>query len=607
MKSKKVWHDFACFIKLIKVDHPKVIWIIAVGSLTTAAQPFVHLFLYSRILNKVLSGQYQKCIMDVAVLLIVTFILGLISKACQQSIMVLKDTCADTIFLKTADKAYTMEYEEFEKTQTMDDIRRVRAGENGTGGIDAQIQNCYTLTEKAFSILFSLVFVILLFIQVKPGSSNFFASIWSSVLIVAIFAIIMTFGMKLSKASYKKFYEVRKKNEHFNSLAIYMFSIMNNYQFGKDIRIYSMQGLLNQYYVSITKAINKFYLKWGIIEGSNTGLIIFLTQLASGFVYIIVGGKAMNGIINTGDVLLYAGAVLQLSNSLTDAIIEYNNFHYRTEYLDTYNEFINRQNFHYTGTLPVEKRSDGQYEFTLENVSFEYPGTGDRILEHINLKFTVGQKYAIVGRNGSGKTTLIKLLCRLYDPTEGRILLNGIDIRYYDYDEYTKIFSVVFQDFKLLSLPLRDNVSSGQDSDEKRMWEVLKQVGMKERVEEMPEKLHTILYKNNGKGIEISGGEAQKLAIARALYKDSPFVILDEPTAALDPISEADIYENFNHMIQGKTAVYISHRMSSCKFCDDIIVLDKGRIAERGSHEKLLKEKGIYASLYQIQAQYYTA
>jgi ATP-binding cassette subfamily B protein len=500
-----------------------------------------------------------------------------------------------------------MEYEESEKTQTMDDIRRVRAGENGTGGIDAQIQNCYTLTDKAFSILFSLVFVALLFMQVKPGSSNFFASIWSSVLIVVIYAFIMTFGMKLSKASYKKFYAVRKTNEHINSIAIYMYSIMNNYQYGKDIRIYSMQGLLNQYYMNISKQVNKFYLKWGVIEGSNTGFIVFLTQLASGLVYIIVGGKAMSGMINTGDVLLYVGAVLQLSTSLTEAMIEYNNFHYRTEYLNSYNEFLNKPNSHYTGTLPVEKRSDGQYEFTLENVGFRYPGTEELILEHINLKFTVGQKYAIVGRNGSGKTTLIKLLCRLYDPTEGRILLNGIDIRYYDYDEYTKVFSVVFQDFKLLSLPLGDNISSGQEINEKRMWEVLQQVGMKERVEEMPEKLSTNLYKNNGKGVEVSGGEAQKLAIARALYKDSPFVILDEPTAALDPISEAEIYENFNRMVQGKTAVYISHRMSSCKFCDDIIVLDKGRIAERGSHEKLIKEKGIYASLYQVQAQYYTA
>lgn len=204
------------------------------------------------------------------------------------------------------------------------------------------------------------------------------------------------------------------------------------------------------------------------------------------------------------------------------------------------------------------------------------------------------------------KTTLIKLLCRLYDPTEGKILLNGIDIRYYDYSEYTSLFSVVFQDFKLLALPLAYNVSCAEEVEEERMWKTLKQTGMKERVERMPDKLYTLLYKNNGDGVELSGGEAQKLAIARALYKDAPFVILDEPTAALDPIAEAEVYRNFNDMIQGKTAVYISHRMSSCKFCDDIIVLDSGRIAEQGNHNKLLREEGIYATLYNAQAQYYT-
>ena len=166
---------------------------------------------------------------------------------------------------------------------------------------------------------------------------------------------------------------------------------------------------------------------------------------------------------------------------------------------------------------------------------------------------------------------------------------------------------MVFQDFKLLSLPLGDNIAAGEEVEEERMWQVLEQAGLKKRVEAMPEGLRSRLYRNNGDGVEVSGGEAQKLAIARALYKDGPFVILDEPTAALDPLAEAEIYEQFNDMIQGKTAIYISHRMSSCKFCDDIIVLDSGRIAERGDHCELLKNNGIYAALYQKQAQYYTA
>lgn len=210
-----------------------------------------------------------------------------------------------------------------------------------------------------------------------------------------------------------------------------------------------------------------------------------------------------------------------------------------------------------------------------------------------------------LGRNGAGKTTLIKLLCRLYAPDSGRILLNGVDIRYYNYQEYTDIFSVVFQDFNLFSLPVRENIAGGSRVDTQRMWKALDEAGMQARVLKMENGTDTILYNYTGTGVDISGGEAQKLALARALYKDAPFVILDEPTAALDPIAEAEVYSHFNDMIRNKTAVYISHRMSSCRFCDEILVLDHGKIRERGDHETLMAKQGIYASLFNIQAQYY--
>ena len=605
MRCKKIWHDFADFIQIIRADHPKVVWVILLGSLTSAAQPFVHLFFYARILNKVLSRLYEECIPEVVSLLLFVLILNLIAKACSQSVNVLRDTCTDSVLLETTGKAYTMEYEEFEKTETMDAIRRVKAGENSTGGIASQIQSLYILAEKAITIVFSMIFVIMLFTKVRTGSGNFFISIWSTIFMIAVFSFVMLVGVKLSAKSYKEYYEVGKKNEHFNSMGFYALSIINNYQYGKDIRVFCMQKLLEDYYCDIRNRINGFFVKWGIREGGYTGIIIFLTQMAAGLVYIILGEKAIYGVINTGEVMLYAGAVLQLANSLRDEMIEYNNFHYRAKYLKTYFEFIHKPSAHYTGTLPVEKRSDKQYEFTLENVSFQYPGTQELSLNNVSLKLNIGEKYAIVGKNGAGKTTLIKLLCRLYEPTQGRILLNGIDIKYYDFIEYTRIFSVVFQDFKLLSLPLAENIAVGNKIDENKMWDILEQVGLKKRVEAMPDGLYTQLYNNNGAGIELSGGEAQKLAIARALYKDGPFVILDEPTAALDPLSEAEVYEKFNQLVRGKTAIYISHRMSSCRFCNDIIVLEKGMIAERGNHEELLKKNGIYTELYHTQAQYY--
>ena len=211
----------------------------------------------------------------------------------------------------------------------------------------------------------------------------------------------------------------------------------------------------------------------------------------------------------------------------------------------------------------------------------------------------------IVGMNGAGKTTIVKLLCRLYEPTEGEILLNGINIKKYDYAEYTRIFSVVFQDFALFSFELDENIAGSNQVDEDKLNTVLQRIDMKDRVNSFRDKTHSLLFKDTGDGVNVSGGEAQKLAIARALYKDAPFVILDEPTAALDPISEAEIYENFNTLVENKTTLYISHRMSSCKFCDRIVVMNQGEIAEEGTHEELLNNQKLYAKLWDAQAKYY--
>jgi ATP-binding cassette subfamily B protein len=214
---------------------------------------------------------------------------------------------------------------------------------------------------------------------------------------------------------------------------------------------------------------------------------------------------------------------------------------------------------------------------------------------------------AVVGMNGSGKTTMIKLLCRLYDPTEGAITLNGIDIKQYDYGEYLSIFSVVFQDFKLFSFSLGQNVAASVDFDGGRAMDSLKKAGLSERGPFMHKGLDTPIYKDfEEDGVEISGGEAQKIALARALYKNAPFIVLDEPTAALDPIAEAEIYSKFDEIVGDKTAIYISHRLSSCRFCDDIAVFHEGELIQRGSHDSLLSDTdGKYYELWNAQAQYY--
>ena len=251
----------------------------------------------------------------------------------------------------------------------------------------------------------------------------------------------------------------------------------------------------------------------------------------------------------------------------------------------------------------------GDFEIEFRDVSFRYPESEVYALRHVSMKFWAGERMAIVGMNGSGKTTFIKLLCRLYDPTEGQILLNGVDIRQYNYESYMALFSVVFQDFKLLSFSLGQNVAAASHYDEKKVRDRLVKVDLGDRLEKLPNGLDTCLGKEfDEEGVLLSGGEAQKTAIARALYYDAPLVVLDEPTAALDPVTEMENYKKMDEIAENKSVIYISHRLSACCFCDEIAVFHKGELIQKGSHDALLADaEGKYSELWhtQAQAQYY--
>ena len=324
---------------------------------------------------------------------------------------------------------------------------------------------------------------------------------------------------------------------------------------------------------------------------------------------IVQALKALGGAFPIGFVVQYVGAISQFSDSLHKLAVCLTVLYKNAEYLELTYSFLDIPNRKYMGTIPVEKRDDNEYEFEFRDVSFRYPGSEAYALRHLNFRFKLGTKLAVVGRNGSGKTTMIKLLCRLYDPTEGEILLNGINIQKYDYEEYMSLFSVVFQDYQLFSFTLGENVASQMHYDKEKAERCLDQAGFSDRLHELPNGLDTYLNQDfDQSGVELSGGEAQKVALARALYKDAPFVVLDEPTAALDPLAEYEIYTRFNDMVGSKTAVYISHRLSSCRFCDEIAVFQDGALVQYGEHSKLLAdEDGPYYALWNAQAQYYIA
>ena len=601
MKFNNMMNYMKKFYRMIHKDHPRTLIYTIFGGIIHGIIPFISLYYSSKIIDSLLLSDTDSAIVRIVIMLSLVLILGCIDRAIYQALTVIADASYYSVWKQTSHKAYVMEYEEFEKTETMDKIRRAQNGSIGSGGVESQILDTHTMIGLLVSVFMSFIFTIQLFVR-GIYSDNF---IFYSCVIIFLFIVFFIFVNLVQKIMNQYEIELNHRNEHGNSISSYFISSCLDVKNGKDIRLFKMADMLLQIYKNIIDYVNKTFYDYAYKSGKDNAVIAFFTQLLAGFVYIYVGVSVLDGNISIGDVLLYTGAITSLATNLNQFIAQYNGVTYRFEYLGNFEEFISSKNMHYDGTLPIEKRDDHEYEFEFRNVSFKYPNTDHYVLRNINLKLNVNNRIAIVGQNGAGKTTLIKLLCRLYEPTEGEILLNGINIEKYDYEEYTRIFSVVFQDFRLFPLPLDENIAGSNEVDEERCMEVLDQVGLKEKVMNWPQQQKTRLYKNLGDGINVSGGEAQKIAIARALYKDAPFVIMDEPTAALDPIAESEIYENFNELIHNKTAIFISHRMSSCKFCDEIIVFQDGEIIQHGTHNELVEQEGLYHELWNAQAQYY--
>ena len=606
MKMKERFHAICRFLTMVSQGNHRVLFWLLGSAFAAATLPYLSLFFSARILNLLLAKSYRACLYTVVVFLLTQYGLGLFEKICRQYLDGQKELCLAHTEQKITAKALELEFEKFEKTETMDAIRRTNVSSMGSGNVGDQLIVIHTLITSLLSVLYALFFLLRLFLLSDSSRNNFFTSSFSMLALLLLCGVQLALSSRINRRSTQKKIELNQGNDHSNSVANYLVNVMLEERRADDIRIGHLDHFLD---VQFGKAMEHFlpmYLDFARFSAITDGKNALLSLLSNFAAYLVIGARALYGVLPIGDVLLYAGSVTRAMSDLQTFLATGSEFDYINSYLSTYEDFIAQPSMAYDGTLPIEKRDDGQYEFAFHDVSFSYPGTNIPVLEHVTLSFAVGEKTALVGRNGAGKTTLIKLLCRLYEPTSGYITLNGIDIRKYSYKEYTQAFSVVFQDFHLFSLPLDENIAAGTEIDEAALQSSLAKVGLTGRVQQLPQGVRTRLYNNTGSGVDLSGGEAQRTAIARALYKDAPFVILDEPTAALDPIAEAEIYEQFSQMTAGKTAVYISHRMSSCKFCDRIIVLDHGRIAEDGTHDTLLANHGIYANLYETQAQYYT-
>lgn len=506
-----------------------------------------------------------------------------------------------------SDKQMSLDYDDLEDVSIQKQRQEVEENLFMFGNGLAQLVWGTSVMVKVFiNIFVALLMSGTLFIS-KTGEKIVDHPIW----IVAILGCITLCGFSNYKAT-------RKENSLFmkwcdNSLwfnRTFMFfghELYTNLERAKDVRIYRQDTLA-------IKKIEELEA-WGKAEKKNSFHMAFFPSVA-GFIvglgncacYLFVAIKAFLGAYGVGSVVQYVSVLTRLGDGIRDLMFMVSDNELYCAHLKKMYDYLDIPNHMYQGSLTVEKREDNEYYIEFRNVSFKYPRTENYVLRNVNLKFKIGEKLAVVGMNGSGKTTFIKLLCRLYDPTEGEILLNNVDIRKYDYKEYMSIFSVVFQDFKLFSFGLGQNVSASFHYNEELAKRCLEKAGFYERLQSMKKGLETSIYKDlDEEGVEISGGEAQKIALARALYKNAPFIILDEPTAALDPIAEYEVYSKFNEIVQDKTAIYISHRLSSCRFCDIIAVFDGGQIVQRGVHDRLLQDThGKYYELWNAQAQYYT-
>ncbi len=458
------------------------------------------------------------------------------------------------------------------------------------------------------SLIFSLILVGPLVIKCfEVDNSSFITSYKPIVILVSAVAVI---GGIMSFIGNKYTKDITAVNFKFNSLFgvfEYWFRFSEKYKIGKEIRIYNARDLiLNKRNSSLKEQDDLFLQSVNTVMKYQSILMVF-QMLIMGAFYLFVALKAYAGMFSLGSFVLFLGASLQIAEGINLLGNISTVLGLSSEHISYLKRIVEAPQRKYAGTLPVEKRNDNRYDIEFKNVSFRYPNTDEYILKNFNAKLKIGQHMAVVGKNGSGKTTFIKLLCRLYDVTDGEITLNGINIKKYELNEYMSLFSVVFQDFQLFSVPLSQNVTTSLEYDKEKLYDCLDKAGIRERVEQMPNKENSIIYKDfDENGIEISGGEAQKLALTRALYKDAPFVILDEPTSALDPISEFEIYQRFNSFVGDKTAIYISHRLSSCRFCNNILVFDDGRIVQQGSHDELVQDTdGKYYQLWTAQSQYY--
>lgn len=556
--------------------------------------PFINMIFLKYIIDELIGGRdIKKLILYVSLTVGLTAVFEILKSIIESIKNKYKDELDQYFARKISEKAISMDFEQTEAPSALEQMEKAKVGMDWYSGGVCGLADSFS--EIMIGIIILLGTTTLLLFKIP----------WLIVIYVLSLYANKYLTDHINAINTKAFKEMAQQNRVFG----YLFWTLQEVRFGKDIRLYGAEQMME----SKNSAYNNEMV--GTWRRQSNQRVIYeqgqnvVEELNTIMTLLFVGYKALMQMITIGDFSMYFNAGMSFRGSLGRILFNMQFLYQKVCYAKEFLAFMDYPDALVHGKEAVPESESYIVEF--KNVSFAYPRSKDFVLKHINMVLHPGEHISIVGLNGAGKTTFIKLLCRLYDPTEGEILLNGVNIKNYDYDEYVKLIGVVFQDFELFAFSARENImlqdSSRQLNQEEYLTEIIDKAGLTEIVSHLPKGLDTPIKKEYEEGgVELSGGQQQKLAIARALYKDAPIVILDEPTATLDPIAEYEVYHQFNRLIGNKTAIYISHRLSSCQFCDIIYVFEAGRIKEVGTHKNLLKvASGSYATMFEAQAQYY--
>lgn len=623
-KQRKKMQTVVQGMRLIEGLSPRFMLCCIGQAVLKALSPFINIYLSAVMVSDLLGGQSMGHMLFLVILMIALNLVCQGLGTLMDRLVNVKQKILITRYKWTLNKKMMeFSYADVESHAVQAMREKIRQMEQVNDmGLWSLIIPVKTAIQSVFSILFAGAVFCSVFFSKGDGNSgsvltDFFCSPWASAILAALILGNIFVSLWTVSVSTKKVFDAYAGLVPLNQVfTYYLENYIDTYHSGKDIRIYNQKSLIQKELDHLLETGKAPIEKLKGIEFRYNGLSALAAFIMNLFIYLTVGMRALAGLFPVGNIVQYIGGISQFITGFTTLSAQLTRLGANVEALDLILQYFGRK--------PSQEQGSGQsirlqkaglskltvqdlcpMEIQFRNVSFAYPDTHRKVLENLSFSFRAGEKLAVVGVNGSGKTTMIKLLCRLYDADEGEILLNGINIREFDIKSYQDLFGVVFQDFQLFSFGLGQNLAGGIEYDADRARSVLEEADFGTRLSSMdPE---TSLYRDfDPMGVEISGGEAQKIAIARALYKQAPVLVLDEPTAALDPQAEYEVYQNLGHVSENRTAIFISHRMSSCRFCDRILVFDGGRLIQEGSHEKLLEEKeGKYYQLWRSQEQYY--